>query len=445
MSYGSGLPGAVALRLNGRRSRAIFSWSAEDLSLTPRVGPTLALTRAGANGGLVRDAWGRGRFPNHSAPRFSMFDLDGDGFCETPALLLEPASTNKILRSQEFDNASWTKSRSSITANALRAPDGTLTADKLVEDSTASNTHHAQQSLTLAAAGNRWAVSCFVRADTRTQVALRGIDTGSNHFTCVYDLVALTATTSTGGTGTVVRGYLERWADDLGVAWYRCVVIGTSGSATASSVALVALASGGTISYSGDGASGLYIWGFQAEETENGATSYLPTVGSTVTRTTEALTATWPLLPGPLTLYADLIEVGQGLEYVSSKRVVQIGDGTTRSALLQSGSVTAIHDAGATSLSSAGTITGLGQGDQLELCAAIDPTGSATASYARNRGSSVAAAATAALAFATAYGGSPVKLAIGSQEGTSSFGAFAVRAVRIAAAARTLEQMRGMR
>ncbi len=444
MSYGGGLPGAVAPRLNGRRSRAIFSWSAEDLSLTARVGPALTFARAGANGGLVRDAWGRGRLPNHSAPRFSMFDLDGDGFCETPALLLEPASTNKILRSQEFDNASWTKTRATVTANALTAPDGTLTADKLVEDSTASNSHFCQQGITLAAAGNRFAVSGFARADTRSQVALRGSD-GTNSFQGLFDLVAGTAATSVAGTGAVVRAYLERWVDVLGVPWYRCVVIGTAGSATASVNGMALLASGGSTSYSGDGASGLYLWGFQAEETENGATSYLPTVGSTVTRTTEALTATWPLVPGPLTFYADLIEIGQGLENVSPKRLVQIGDGTTRSILMQSTLVTTTHDNGPSTSSSAPTIAGLNHADQLELCGSIDMTGASLASYARNRGGATIGTVGPALAFATAYGGTPVKLGIGSQEGTTSFGAFAVRAIRIAAGARTLEQMRGMR
>lgn len=54
---------------------------------------------------------------------------------------LEATKTNLVGYSEQFDNAAWTKARSSITANLATAPDGTATADKLVEDTTTSNTH----------------------------------------------------------------------------------------------------------------------------------------------------------------------------------------------------------------------------------------------------------------------------------------------------------------
>ena len=57
------------------------------------------------------------------------------------ATLIEPAGTNLVPFSEEFDNAAWTKTRATISADAVVAPDGTLTADKLVEDATAANSH----------------------------------------------------------------------------------------------------------------------------------------------------------------------------------------------------------------------------------------------------------------------------------------------------------------
>ena len=45
--------------------------------------------------------------------------------------VLRTATTNLLLRSEEFNDASWTKTRSSATANAIAAPDGSLTADKI--------------------------------------------------------------------------------------------------------------------------------------------------------------------------------------------------------------------------------------------------------------------------------------------------------------------------
>jgi hypothetical protein len=46
-------------------------------------------------------------------------------------LLVEEAGSNLLLRSQEFDNAAWTRPNSTVTADAAIAPDGTLTADLL--------------------------------------------------------------------------------------------------------------------------------------------------------------------------------------------------------------------------------------------------------------------------------------------------------------------------
>jgi type 1 fimbria pilin len=58
--------------------------------------------------------------------------VNSDGLIESPR-------TNLVLYSEEFDNAYWTKTNVTITANATTAPDGNLTADKLVENSVNGN------------------------------------------------------------------------------------------------------------------------------------------------------------------------------------------------------------------------------------------------------------------------------------------------------------------
>lgn len=437
------LPAPLATRQRERRSRALFHWRADDYSVQPLSGVPLTFARAGSNGGLVRDCRGRGRFPAYGAPRFHCFDLDGDGLFESPALLIEQRNTNLLLRSQEFDNASWTKTRSSISANAVMAPDGTTTADKLVEDSTASNTHFLSQAVTLAGgAGKRFGVSVFARAGERTDLLLRGTD-ATNTFQAVFNLTTGQVTSSTtAGTGVHVRSYVETWLDWLGFTWYRCVVVGTAGAATANVSGLIMLVSGGSNTYTGDGSSGLYLWGAQLEETDNDATTYLATTTATVQRDAEALTATWVLPPGPLTVYVDLVEIGQAIDIISSKRLVQIGDGTTRTILLQGATMRGEHDNGPTSVSSAPTISGVNRLDRLEGCAAVDTSGRIQAFYALNGGAVVSGTQSGAASFAAAYGGSPVKLAIGSQEGTSAWGVLAFRAVKIAAGALTMQEMR---
>ena len=65
-----------------------------------------------------------------------------------PELLIEKASTNLLLRSQEFDDASWLKTNANVTANLTTAPDGTLTADALIEN-TANGFHRILKNTSL--------------------------------------------------------------------------------------------------------------------------------------------------------------------------------------------------------------------------------------------------------------------------------------------------------
>lgn len=62
------------------------------------------------------------------------YDLLNGKVVNCPHYLLEPARTNLITYSEDFSNASWTKSGLSIVADATISPDGSLNADKLVED-----------------------------------------------------------------------------------------------------------------------------------------------------------------------------------------------------------------------------------------------------------------------------------------------------------------------
>lgn len=427
-----------------RHCRSQFHWRAADLAVEALSGQAMTLSRSNT-GGYVRDTNGRAVFPAANLPRWHHFDRDGDGVFEYPTLLLEPRNRNLLLRSEEFDNAAWTKTRSSISANGLIAPNGLLVADKLVEDSTASNSHYVFQNVTLSAAGHRYALSVFARAAERTRIMLRGQDGGSNYFGALFDLSTLVVTPSSGGTSTYTTGYMEPWYDLFGTEWYRCVIVGIAGTGTTAQ-GIILLANGPNptdIIYTGDGASGLHLWGAQLEETDTDASSYMPTTTATVLRDIESFTCSWPLVPGPLTMYYRGIEVGQGIEYVSSKRLLHIGDSTTRAILQQSTTVQCINDNGPSSVTGSQTLNGLARLTELEMCGVINPDGSCTPSYCYDRGAVVTGSPSAALSFAAAYGGGPpVTLGLGSQQGTGANALLAAAAWKVLPGAWSLEAAR---
>lgn len=209
-----------------------------------------------------------GRFP----PRF-----DYDPVTLAPrGLLSEEQRTNLLVRSEEFDNASWVKTRASITANAATSPDGTVDADKLVEDTTASSTHTLAINTTNSSAF--YTYSIYAKAAERSIIRLRD---SINNFDAYFDL----------SNGTTPSGSAtSRSITAAGNGWYRCVM--TSNTAVTNPEFGVRIATAGpSDTYTGDGTSGLFLWGAQLEAGAF-ATSYIPTVASQVTRTADSAAIT---------------------------------------------------------------------------------------------------------------------------------------------------------
>jgi hypothetical protein len=195
---------------------------------------------------------------------------------ESLGLEIEESRTNLLTYSEQFDNGAWTKTRASITANTVVAPDGTLTGDKLVEDTTATNTHGVNQTFSFST-GN-YAYSIYAKAGERTFLQPFRSSLSIDAFTHIFNLTAGTAA----GTGATIVA--------VGNGWYRCSGVINVNTAHSGSI-IFGLNNGTTNSYTGDGYSGIYIWGAQLEA---GAfpTSYIQTVASQVTRAADAASMT---------------------------------------------------------------------------------------------------------------------------------------------------------
>jgi hypothetical protein len=186
-------------------------------------------------------------------------------------LLIEEARTNLCLQSEDWGSATWSKSGSTITANATTAPTGTTVADKLVED-TSTGTHITTQSISLGGSvdNSAYVISVFAKASERTRCQLFDNAQASSGITS-FDLSNGTVVS---GTGTITA---------VGNGWYRCSVFPLKSTSITSTLTIRLISTGTTTSYTGDGTSGIFVFGAQLEV---GAfpTSYIPTTTTALTR-----------------------------------------------------------------------------------------------------------------------------------------------------------------
>jgi len=173
-------------------------------------------------------------------------------------------ATNLLLRSQEFDNSYWTKSGTTVTPNATTAPDGTTTADFLVENTALAAPHSLTRVVSLDPSQTH-TLTFYAKAAGRRYIRLQVQDGGTTAIRAWFDLqdgVVTLAQNFGNGTGATAS------IDSVGSGWYRCRLSGVADSTGGTSVTVVFYlisALNGSANYDGDGASGAYVWGAQLE------------------------------------------------------------------------------------------------------------------------------------------------------------------------------------
>jgi hypothetical protein len=193
-----------------------------------------------------------------------------------PSLLLEPQRTNLLTFSEQIDNSAWTKTLLTVGANLAVSPDGYTNADKMQEIEGVGGNKEISQSFSQIAGAKSYSV--FVKKDERSEFLI--ITTGGGLAADVTGFNLITKTV-TSGSGSIV---------DYGNDWFRCTQFFTTTDNTSVTIRIRLLQSGGSI-YTGVGGYGLFVWGNQVEEGAY-ATSYIPTLGTSVTRVADAATKT---------------------------------------------------------------------------------------------------------------------------------------------------------
>jgi hypothetical protein len=246
--------------------------------------------------------------PVANLPRLN-YPINSDGSVGCPSLLLEPQRTNSLTYSEQFDNAAWGKVGVTISANTATSPNGYFDSD--VVQSTTASTNDLRQNITFSASTN-YSYSFFLKGGTSEQVRMQVYD-GSSFFRLEVNPLNSFAVVDEAG----LNSYL---IEDYGNGWSRVIMnFTTSAGAGAGYVQLYPDRTGDL--------NNVISWGAQLEAGAY-ATSYIPTLGATVTRGADACSKTGiSSLIGQTegTLFA---EVGD-FPKENNGRVLCISDGTT--------------------------------------------------------------------------------------------------------------------
>jgi hypothetical protein len=189
-------------------------------------------------------------------------------------LLEEEARTNLIIQSQTFETADWSTVSSSIIADSTTAPDGTTTADRIVEIANVSE-HTLFTAAGVVATAVNHTETFYLKAGERNW-AFVFIALGGDHGTFVN--------LSTGVLGNTVGTIVSKSIEALANGWYRIAI--TKLLTAATWFPAISLATGDGVArevYLGDITKGIYVWGAQLEVGAF-ATSYIPTTSASVTR-----------------------------------------------------------------------------------------------------------------------------------------------------------------
>lgn len=166
--------------------------------------------------------------------------------------------TNMLLRSQEFDNVGgWGVAGATVSADAVVAPDGTLTADKLQEDNS-NGTHITQQFVTFVA-GVTYTFSVYAKAAERGWVVLILPSSAFGSSMVAYFNL------SSGAVGTTANGPIT-YSASAGNGWWRFAITKTATASAGGNCPIEVASADNVNSYVGTTGSGIYLWGAQLEQ-----------------------------------------------------------------------------------------------------------------------------------------------------------------------------------
>jgi len=283
---------------------------------------------------------------------------------EANGVLIEGASTNLQRHSEEFSNAVWALDDSVINDNVTVAPDGNTTADRLIDNNIGGTSDVRVFDVHALANSNDHTFSVFLKTDQLQwafmQTAL--FDTSGNGRSWFDLSLCALGTISANHTATI---------KDFGNGWCRCSITMSSTTDLTGNFYVGLADADGDFVVDKDGTSSIFVWGAQLEELPF-VSSYIPTAGTTVTRSSDNLSIDSDNIPAPtadysVALTSDFI----GLDSSVSQVLFNVVGETSRRIEWNTttGAIEAIH--GAVTSTSTSTFN---PGDRVDIAFVVDGT-----------------------------------------------------------------------